>query len=154
MNKNQLVGEWKIISGRIQRLWAESLDDQTGAIKGNLREIAGLVQREFGLAAEQTEEAMNRWQKEHQPVATLQAQGDRFNTVMADRWAAAKAQVDDARADLADRREAVEADIDLLVSRLQTRFDLTRDAAAAQVNTWLSDTRDWLDHQAKARRGD
>ena len=28
------------------------------------------------------------------------------------------------------------------------------DAAAAQVNTWLSDTRDWLDHQAKARRGD
>ena len=97
---------------------------------------------------------MNRWQKEHQPVATLQAQGDRFNTVMADRWAAAKAQVDDARADLADRREAVEADIDLLVSRLQTRFDLTRDAAAAQVNTWLSDTRDWLDHQAKARRGD
>ena len=56
MNKNQLAGEWKIISGRIQRLWAESLDDQTGAIKGNLREIAGLVQREFGLAAEQTEE--------------------------------------------------------------------------------------------------
>jgi uncharacterized protein YjbJ (UPF0337 family) len=115
----------EIVSGRIQRLWAESLDDQTGAVKGNLREIAGLIQRGFGLATEQAEKAVNRWQKEHQPIATLHAQGDRFNALMADHWATAKAHIDDARVDLADRREAVEADIDLLISRLQTRFNAT-----------------------------
>ena len=51
VNKHEIEGQWKIISGRIHQLWSEAFNSKEGAIKGELTEIAGLLQREFGQLA-------------------------------------------------------------------------------------------------------
>lgn len=150
MNKDQVEGQWKIISGRIQRFWAEGLDDQTGLIRANATEIVGRLQKEFGLAKEEAESAWERWQAEFQPRAAIEAQWTRFEQAMSERWDVARTEFEKAGEEWRERIAAVEADADILAERLKTRFNLSEDAAKRQIAAWLSDVRQWLESKSRA----
>ncbi len=109
----------------------------------------GHVQKEFGLATEQAQHTAARWQEEHQPLVTLQAQGDRFGKLMTDRWSDARDRVEDGVLHLSSLRQTIEADADILVARLQERFDLSRETAESQVSAWLDQTREWIVRQTQ-----
>jgi uncharacterized protein YjbJ (UPF0337 family) len=53
MNKDQIHGKWKEIKGDIQRAWGKITNDELDQAKGNATELAGLVQRKYGVAKDE-----------------------------------------------------------------------------------------------------
>lgn len=151
MNQDKFDGQWKIISGRIQRLWAENLGDYDEAIKGNLQEVAGILQKEFGLAKEDAAAAIARWRNEYQPAAVLQEQWNRFQDVMQDRWQSFKEQGDEIGATLELKRALAIRDAEALIEALKDRYHLSEENAARQLNDWLGLARTWLEHKVDTR---
>ncbi|WP_334184594.1 CsbD family protein [Novosphingobium sp.] len=152
MNKDQIEGNWKIIYGRIQRLWAESLEDHKGELRANLQEITGHLQKEFGLAREEAEDSLRRWQKEFEPRAWVDAQWTRFSEAMRDRWSDLQIDANATAVQLEERRERVVRDAEELIDCLKQRYRLSEDAAAQQINDWLARVRTWFEE--RERQGD
>lgn len=147
MNQESIEGQWKIVSGRIHRLWAETLGNYDEAIKGNLQEIAGILQKEFGLAKEDAQAAVKRWRNEDQPAAILKEQWIRFQEAMHDRWQDAQDYGNDIGAALEERRTLAIRDAETLIEALKDRYLLSEEAAARQVNDWLGLARIRLEHK-------
>ena len=53
MNKDQIHGKWKEIKGDIQKAWGKITNDELDQVKGNATELAGLVQRKYGVAKDE-----------------------------------------------------------------------------------------------------
>jgi len=145
VNKHEIEGQWKIISGRIHQLWSEAFNDKEGAIKGELTEIAGLLQREFGLTLDEANKQLDRWRADAQPQALIEAQWLRFNDVLQDRWTDLRVRLQDGRAKAEDLREVVEANVGDLITDLEARYQISKEEAAAQVQAWLDDARRWIE---------
>ncbi|WP_066765300.1 CsbD family protein [Sphingobium sp. CCH11-B1] len=146
MNKHQIHGNWKIISGKIQRIWAESLGDYRAAMHGNLREIAGQIQKEFGLAREEAEQAIEKWREQELPTALLKEQWDRFDLAMRDQWDVLRIRRKLLSHELEDKRQLVIGHAEELVNRFAAHYKISEDDAARQVNDWLTIARSWLAH--------
>ena len=145
VNKHEIEGQWKIISGRIHQLWSEAFNDKEGAIKGELTEIAGLLQREFGLTLDEANKQLDRWRADAQPRALIEAQWLRFNDVLQDRWTDLRVRLQDGRAKAEDLREVVEANVGDLITDLEARYQISKEEAAAQVQAWLDEARRWIE---------
>ncbi|MDP3403500.1 MULTISPECIES: hypothetical protein [unclassified Brevundimonas] len=151
VNKHEVEGQWKIISGRIHKLWSEAFNDRKGVIEGELTEITGVLQREFGLSLEQAGERLERWRADRQPQALIEAQWLRFNAALQDRWGDLRVRVQEGQAEAQDLLESVETDAAELTASLQQRYELGRDEALAQVRTWLAETRHWIEANRPSR---
>lgn len=145
INRHEIEGQGKIIAGRIHQLWSEAFDDRKGAIEGELTQIAGLLQREFGLTLEQALREVDRWRSTYQPQALIEAQWLRFNDVMQDRWTDLRVRLQGGGARAEDLREVVAASAGDLIADLQARYQIGKDEAAAQVQAWLDDARRWIE---------
>lgn len=55
MNRDQLAGDWKQIKGKIKQRWAKITDDDLSLVEGQRQELAGIVQKRYGLAKEEAE---------------------------------------------------------------------------------------------------
>ena len=143
MNKDQIEGQWKIMSGAIKRRWSEVAHDWDGVIKGSATEIVGHLQKEFGLARNDAEAAWERWRSEVLPEARIAAQWARFEEVMAERWSAAKFSAHQAQETWALRIAAVEAEADEVADRVRARYEVTEAEAKQRVAGWLADVRHW-----------
>lgn len=61
MNWDTIQGNWKEISGRLKESWAELTDDELLAIEGKRDQIAGLLQKKYGLAKIEAEQKVDEW---------------------------------------------------------------------------------------------
>lgn len=60
MNENIITGKWKEIKGDIQKTWGKLTDNEIEESKGNILNLAGTIQKKFGLAQEEAATKLNR----------------------------------------------------------------------------------------------
>lgn len=59
MNTNISQGTWKKLKGKLQARWGELNDDEFEKSKGNLREIAGSIQKKYGIEQDKAHSKIN-----------------------------------------------------------------------------------------------
>jgi len=52
MNQATLKGDWKQIKGRIKQKWGKLTDDDLTRVEGMRDELAGILEKRYGLARE------------------------------------------------------------------------------------------------------
>lgn len=68
MNEDQLKGEWTQLKGRIRERWGKLTDDDLDVIAGKRDQLAGVLQKRYGLAKEELQAQIEEFNKQH-PVA-------------------------------------------------------------------------------------
>jgi uncharacterized protein YjbJ (UPF0337 family) len=62
MNWDQIEGNWKQMTGHVQKQWGKLTDDDLARIKGSERELAGKIQERYGISKEEAERQLRDWQ--------------------------------------------------------------------------------------------
>jgi uncharacterized protein YjbJ (UPF0337 family) len=62
MNWDQIEGNWKQMSGRVQKQWGKLTHDDLALVKGKQRELAGKIQERYGVTKEEAERQIKDWQ--------------------------------------------------------------------------------------------
>ena len=63
MNWDQIEGNWKEFKGRAKQKWGELTDDDLDKASGRRDELAGLVQKSYGLGREDAEREVEEWRR-------------------------------------------------------------------------------------------
>lgn len=58
-NQQTLQGNWNEISGKIREKWGQITDDELTRVKGDISQIAGLIQRKTGTARDEVEKFLH-----------------------------------------------------------------------------------------------
>jgi uncharacterized protein YjbJ (UPF0337 family) len=61
MNKDQLQGSWKMVSGKVKEKWGEITDDEIDQIEGKVEQLEGLVQQRYGCSKEEAKKEVNEF---------------------------------------------------------------------------------------------
>ncbi len=59
MNWDQIEGNWKQFSGKIQEKWGELTDSELAEIKGRRDQLVGKIQAKYGYGKEQAERELD-----------------------------------------------------------------------------------------------
>ncbi|HUG28875.1 MAG TPA: CsbD family protein [Gemmatimonadales bacterium] len=79
MNNDRLKGDWKRMKGKIREKWGELTDDDVDIVDGRREQLAGLLQKRYGMAKDEVE-------KQPSVVRRIHSQAGRCGV-----WRAAKA---------------------------------------------------------------
>lgn len=63
MNWDQIEGNWKQFTGKAREQWGELTDDEVQQAKGNREQLAGAIQKKYGIAKEEAERQVDDWQR-------------------------------------------------------------------------------------------
>jgi uncharacterized protein YjbJ (UPF0337 family) len=63
MNKDQIAGNWKQLAGKVKEQWGKLTDDDITIVEGQRDQLVGRIQERYGIAREQAEEQVSRWEK-------------------------------------------------------------------------------------------
>lgn len=63
MNNDIIEGKWEQLKGEAQKRWGMLTDDQLDQINGDRKKLQGLVQENYGIAREEAEEQVEKWEK-------------------------------------------------------------------------------------------
>lgn len=63
MNKDQMIGNWEQFKGSVRKQWGKLTDDNITQIKGDRQKLAGKIQEAYGIAKEEAEEQIERWEE-------------------------------------------------------------------------------------------
>ena len=55
MNWDQIAGDWKQLTGKVKEKWGKFTEDDLTTIAGKRDQLAGSLQKHYGLAKEQAE---------------------------------------------------------------------------------------------------
>lgn len=61
MNWDQIKGSWKQVKGQAKQKWGELTDDELDKAGGRREELAGLVQKKYGVAKEEAEKQVDEF---------------------------------------------------------------------------------------------
>jgi len=62
MNNDVIKGNWKQLSGEVQRQWGKLTEDQLDRIEGNRKKLVGAIQENYGIAQDEAEEQVKEWE--------------------------------------------------------------------------------------------
>jgi uncharacterized protein YjbJ (UPF0337 family) len=65
MNWNRIEGNWEQFKGQIQQQWGKLTSDDLDVIKGQRRELAGLIQERYGKAEDEADREIDDWLSRH-----------------------------------------------------------------------------------------
>jgi len=65
MNKDQVKGGWKEVKGKIKEKWGKLTDDDLLEIEGDQEQLAGRLQKRYGVAREQAENDARQFLNQH-----------------------------------------------------------------------------------------
>jgi uncharacterized protein YjbJ (UPF0337 family) len=68
ISQQTLEGKWNDIKGRLQERWGMLADDDLLRVKGNARQLVGLIQQKTGEAREEVESYLERLASDGQSV--------------------------------------------------------------------------------------
>ena len=63
MNRDLVQGSWRQFKGRLKERWALISDDEFTALAGRREQIAGSMQKAYGLARESSARQLSDWHK-------------------------------------------------------------------------------------------
>ncbi len=63
MNWDQIAGNWKQLTGKAKEKWGMLTDDELTAIAGKREQLAGSIQKHYGVAKEQAEKEADEFAK-------------------------------------------------------------------------------------------
>jgi len=63
MNKDQISGNWKQLTGKVKEQWGKLTDDDLTAMEGRRDQLIGRIQERYGIAREQAEDQVARWER-------------------------------------------------------------------------------------------
>jgi uncharacterized protein YjbJ (UPF0337 family) len=61
MNWDRIEGNWKQMMGRAKQKWGQLTDDELDQARGKREELAGLVQKSYGLGKEDALREVDAW---------------------------------------------------------------------------------------------
>ncbi|MGZ9097060.1 MAG: CsbD family protein [Micavibrio sp.] len=64
MNEDIIKGRWREIKGSVQEKWGKLTDDDLAEINGSREKLAGKIQRSYGLAQDEVEEQLKKWEND------------------------------------------------------------------------------------------
>ncbi|AWI85090.1 general stress protein CsbD [Alloyangia pacifica] len=64
MNWDQIEGNWKEFKGKAREQWGELTDDEVQQAEGDREQLAGLIQKKYGVAKEEAERQVSAWQND------------------------------------------------------------------------------------------
>lgn len=64
MNWDRIEGNWKQIAGRAKSQWGKLTDDELDVVGGKRDQLAGLIQERYGVAKDDAEKQLAKWQDE------------------------------------------------------------------------------------------
>ena len=68
MNKEQAAGNWDIFKGKVKEQWGKLTDDDLTVLEGNRDQLAGSIQKRYGIAKEEAERQVRDFQKHHAEI--------------------------------------------------------------------------------------
>ncbi len=63
MNTERMEGNWKIFSGRVRERWGKLTDDDMDVIQGKRDQLAGRVQKAYGITKEDAQKQIDEFEK-------------------------------------------------------------------------------------------
>jgi len=63
MNWDQIAGDWKQLTGKVKEKWGKLTDDDLTVIAGKREQLAGSLQKHYGIAKEQAEKDADEFAK-------------------------------------------------------------------------------------------
>ncbi len=63
MNRDQISGNWKQLTGKVKEQWGKLTDDDMAMIEGQRDQLVGRVQERYGIAKEKAEEQVSEWER-------------------------------------------------------------------------------------------
>lgn len=64
MNEDIIKGRWREIKGSVQEKWGKLTDDDLTEINGSREKLAGKIQKSYGLAQDEVEEQLKKWEND------------------------------------------------------------------------------------------
>ena len=63
MNWEQIEGNWKQAVGKAKEQWGKLTDDDLNVVAGRRDQLAGLIEKRYGVAKEEAEKQLAAWQR-------------------------------------------------------------------------------------------
>ena len=63
MNWEQIEGNWKQFTGKVRENWGKITDDELQKIAGKRDQLVGTIQHRYGLAKEEAEKQVRRFEQ-------------------------------------------------------------------------------------------
>jgi len=63
MNWDQIQGNWKQFSGKVREHWGKLTDDDFDRIAGQRDQLLGIIQKRYGIAREEAEEQVRKFER-------------------------------------------------------------------------------------------
>lgn len=61
MNKDTVIGDWKILKGKIKSAWGKLSDADIDSLKGDMTKLEGHIQKAYGLSKEEATKKYNEF---------------------------------------------------------------------------------------------
>ena len=61
MNWDQIEGQWKQFSGKVQSEWGKLTNDDLDVIEGDRQQLVGKIQERYGVAKDDAERQVDTW---------------------------------------------------------------------------------------------
>ena len=65
MNKDRVQGRWKQLKGKVKEQWGKLTDDDLDVIAGRRDQLLGRIQQRHGIARDEAERQVGRWERTH-----------------------------------------------------------------------------------------
>jgi uncharacterized protein YjbJ (UPF0337 family) len=62
MNKDIIAGNWKQLTGEVQKQWGKLTNDELDRVEGNRTKLVGLIQERYGVAKDEAEKQLRAWE--------------------------------------------------------------------------------------------
>lgn len=64
MNWDRIEGNWKQLKGKVTTRWGKLTDDDLDVIAGRRDELAGKIQKRYGIARDEAEKQLSNWERD------------------------------------------------------------------------------------------
>jgi len=61
MNWDEIAGSWKQFQGKVREKWGKLTDDDLSVVAGKRDQLAGALQRRYGIAKDKAEEELDQF---------------------------------------------------------------------------------------------
>jgi len=70
MNWDTVKGDWKQFQGKVKEQWGKLTDDEVERIEGRRDQLAGVIQKRYGIAKDEAERQVKEFEKSCDQCAT------------------------------------------------------------------------------------
>lgn len=70
MNWDTIKGDWKQVKGKVKEQWGKLTDDELERIEGRRDQLAGAIQKRYGVAKDEAERQVKEFEKAYDQSST------------------------------------------------------------------------------------